>query len=74
MRKNILFISFLVGCFIPSAAQNNKSKISGSVQDANGKPLSSISVSLVNAGDTSLLNKATITGKDGKYEFENIEQ
>jgi iron complex outermembrane recepter protein len=52
-------------------AQNKTGAISGSVQDAEGKPLGSITVSLIKAKDSSLV-KMAVTAKDGKYEFEKI--
>ncbi len=73
MRRLLLGFFFLFGCFLHVFAQNSKSKISGTIQDASSKALPSISVSLVKTSDSSLV-KAAVTGKDGKYEFENIPQ
>ena len=71
MRKLFtLALSFFVFC-ISLSAQNKTGKISGSVKDADGKSLQSISVSLLRAGDSSLV-KTALTNKEGKYDFENI--
>ena len=71
MRNLFTLCLFLFICFENVAAQNKAGKISGSVQDAAGKPLSAVSVSLLKANDSSL-TKVAVTNKDGKYEFENI--
>jgi iron complex outermembrane recepter protein len=71
MRKIFTLFTVLFICFINGSAQNKTGKIAGSVQDASGKPLSSISVSLLKGKDSSLA-KMAVTNKEGKYEFENI--
>ncbi len=71
MRKTFILCSFLFVCIAFAAAQNKRGKISGTVQDAAGKPLPSISISLLKAKDSSLV-KVAVSSKEGKYEFENI--
>jgi len=71
MRKVFILCSFLFVCLVNISAQNKIGKISGTVLDAGNNPLSSISVSLLKAKDSSLV-KAAVTNKSGKYEFENI--
>lgn len=70
MRKNLILLAFLV--FSATVfAQNSRGKITGSVQDASGKQLAAVSVSLLKAADSSLV-KLAVTNKEGNYEFENI--
>lgn len=71
MRKTFILCSFLFVCIAFAAAQSKTGKISGTVQDAAGKPLPSISISLLKAKDSSLV-KVAVSSKEGKYEFENI--
>lgn len=52
-------------------AQGKTGKISGLIQTSAGKPLASVSVSLLKAKDSSLI-KVAVTSKEGIYEFENI--
>ena len=70
MRKTFILCSFLF-VSLTVVAQNKTGKISGIIQDPTGKPLPSISVSLLKASDSSLV-KVAVTGKEGQYEFENI--
>ncbi len=71
MRKliTLCLISFI--CLVQVSAQTSTGKITGSVTDDNGKPLSSVSVSLVRAKDSALV-KAGVADKEGKYIFEGI--
>ena len=70
MKKIISLCTGLLVCtFIFS--QKNTGKITGAVNDNTNKPLSSVSISLLNQKDSSLI-KTSLTNKDGKYEFENI--
>ncbi len=71
MRKNFIFFYFLFMCCASASAQQKTGKIAGTVADATGKPLGSISVSLLKAADSSLV-KAAVSNKEGKYEFDNI--
>ncbi len=71
MRKIFILFSFLFGLVANSFAQNKPGKITGVIADASGKPLGSISVSLLKSGDSSLV-KAAVSNKEGKYEFDNI--
>jgi len=71
MKKSIITCFILFACIVQLSAQNANGKISGVVTDAAGKPLPSVSVSLLKATDSSLV-KMAVSGKDGKYEFVNI--
>ncbi|NOT51175.1 MAG: TonB-dependent receptor [Chitinophagaceae bacterium] len=70
MRKKIITVVLLMS-FSQLFAQSGTGKISGTVSDATNKPLQSISVSLLKAADSSVV-KMVVSGKDGKYEFANI--
>ena len=72
MRKSfILLLCILFSVVVFS--QNKISKISGVITDELQKPLQSASVSLLRAKDSSLV-KIAVTNKEGKYEFENINE
>ncbi|MEP6700804.1 MAG: carboxypeptidase-like regulatory domain-containing protein [Bacteroidota bacterium] len=71
MKKNFTLCFFLFVCIGAVSAQNKTAKVSGSVLDAASKPIQAVSVSLLKTKD-SLLVKIAVTGKDGKYDFENI--
>jgi len=73
MRKYLVLFFLLLTGLARLSAQNTTGKISGLILDAGNKPLSSVSVSLLKARDSALV-KTAITGKDGKYEFENISE
>jgi hypothetical protein len=62
---------FFLFAFLVNISAQSKTKITGLVKDETNKPLQSISVSLLKAKDSSLV-KLAVTGKDGRYEFENI--
>lgn len=70
MRKTIATLLILMS-FSQLFAQNATGKISGIITDASNKPLQSVSVSLLRVADSSLI-KMVASGKDGKYEFINI--
>jgi iron complex outermembrane recepter protein len=72
MRK-VFTLSFFLFAFLVNISAQSKTKITGLVKDGISKPLQSISVSLLKAKDSSLV-KLAVTGKDGKYEFENISE
>jgi len=71
MRTKLLLCSFLFVCLLQTSAQEKTGTISGSVLDADGKPLPSVSVSLLKSKDSALA-KLAVTNKDGRYEFVNI--
>jgi iron complex outermembrane recepter protein len=71
MRKIFTLFALLALLSTVAFAQNKIGKISGIVEDGANRSMQSISVSLLNAKDTSLV-KMAITGKDGKYEFEKV--
>ena len=72
MRKSFtLLIGILFSAIVFS--QNKIGKISGVITDESQKPLQSVSVSLLHAKDSSLV-KLAVTNKEGKYEFENINE
>ena len=70
MRKITLLIVCLFAISAQAFSQGKTGKLSGTILDAAGKPAQGISVSLQKAADTSLV-KVALSGKDGKYEFEN---
>ncbi len=68
MRKYYaLFILFTVA-LLSASAQEKQGKVNGTILDASGKPIPSVTVSLLKAKD-STLSKVAVSGKDGKYEF-----
>src|SRR4051812_44527505 len=69
MRKTFTVL-FLTMISLATIAQTS-SRISGIVQDDQGKALQSATVSLLKAKDSSLV-KAAVTDKSGQYEFINI--
>lgn len=71
MRKVYTLGFSLLIFFLQAAAQNKIGKIAGTIQDISGKPLPSITVSLVKASDSALV-KVAVTGKDGTFEFDKI--
>ncbi|HEV7781357.1 MAG TPA: TonB-dependent receptor, partial [Chitinophagaceae bacterium] len=71
MRKIFILFNFLFVFLSGAFAQNKAGKIGGLVSDATGKPLGSISVSLLKAKDSSLV-KAAVSNKEGEYDFDNI--
>ena len=71
MRKSLTLLVFCISISFISLAQTKIGKINGFISDNTNKPVQSVSVSLLKAKDSSLVKMAT-TGKDGKYEFENI--
>ena len=54
-------------------SQTKIGKVSGIITDESQKPLQSASVSLLRAKDSSLV-KTAVTNKEGKYEFESINE
>src|SRR6187200_3293701 len=70
MRKLFIFLICIL-FFVLVFSQNKIGKISGVITDESQKPLQSVSVSLLGAKD-SVLVKIAVTDKEGKYEFENI--
>jgi len=72
MRKLFtLLTSLLLSAVIFS--QTKIGKVSGIITDEAQKPVQSASVSLLRAKDSSLV-KIAVTNKEGKYEFENINE
>lgn len=71
MKKIILIGLFLLTCLIQVTAQAVQGKISGQVQDAAGKPLAAVTITLQQAKDAKLV-KTAITDKEGRYEFDRI--
>lgn len=71
MRKFFSLSLFFFCSLIQLAAQSLNGKISGVVQDASGKPLAAVTVTLHQAADSKLV-KTAVTDKDGNYEFERI--
>jgi iron complex outermembrane recepter protein len=71
MQKFLLLCCLLLVSLTDLSAQTVNGKISGVVQDASGKPLPAVTVSLLRAKDTQLV-KVAVTTKEGVYEFERI--
>src|SRR6476469_7763167 len=72
MRK--FFLLLLLGSLVTLAASSQSAaKISGMVNDAEGRPVSSATISLLRLKDSSLL-KVALSDKNGRYEFENIKE
>jgi iron complex outermembrane recepter protein len=67
MRHIFTVIAIVLTGFVA----NSQTKISGAVNDAQGKALASSSVSLLKAKDSSLV-KVAIADKSGQYEFINV--
>ncbi len=72
MRK--IYFTLLSCVFILQAnAQDNSGKVSGTVLDGGSKPLPSVTVTLFRDIDSSLV-KIALTNKEGRYEFENLNE
>lgn len=73
MSKSIRWIltGILAATTMSLAAQTGSGKVSGTVLDPSGQPLSSVTVILLKAADSSM-QKTAVTGKDGVYLFEKI--
>lgn len=63
----LLFLQLLVST---AFGQGRTGKISGSVEDAGGKPMEAVSVSLLHPNDSTLV-KAAVTDRSGRFVFEN---
>ena len=72
MRKLFTLITSIL-LYTIVFSQTKIGKISGNVTDEAQKPLQSASVSLLRAKDSSLV-KTAVTNKEGKYEFESINE
>ncbi len=72
MRRKIYLIiqAFLLLATMPAIAQQQR-KLSGKITDPANAPLAAVTVSLLKSKDSSLV-KASVTSKEGHYEFENI--
>jgi iron complex outermembrane receptor protein len=66
-----LFILSLLSCS-QLIAQAPSGKITGAITDAGGKPVSAVTVTLLRSKDSALI-KTAITNKDGRYEFEKVQ-
>jgi iron complex outermembrane recepter protein len=71
MKQIYSLIVILASCF--TAVAQTTSKISGIVQDAEGKNISAATVSLLKSNDSSLV-KVSVTDKAGAYEFIGIKE
>lgn len=71
MRKYFTLCVLFFACLLQATAQNKNGKLSGTIQDASGNPLPTVTVSLLKAKDSSLV-KVAVTSKEGKYELVNI--
>lgn len=68
--RQLLLLILLMPCI--AAMSQSTAKISGSVKDDSGRPVSSATISLLKAKDSSLV-KVAVSDKAGNYEFINIE-
>ncbi|MCH5717317.1 carboxypeptidase-like regulatory domain-containing protein [Niabella hibiscisoli] len=66
----ILVLILCLGVLLPTTA--NAQKISGTVKDADSKPLNAATVTLLKAADSSIA-KLNASDKSGSYTFEHIE-
>lgn len=68
-----LTLLFILQAILVSAVsgQGTTGKIKGSVEDADGKPLDAVSVSLLKRSD-SATTKVTVTDRSGQFTFQNI--
>ncbi|MBL0152852.1 MAG: carboxypeptidase regulatory-like domain-containing protein [Chitinophagaceae bacterium] len=68
MSKSIRWIltGILAATTMSLGAQTGSGKVSGTVLDPSGQPLSSATVILLKAADSSM-HKTAVTGKDGGY-------
>lgn len=71
MKQIFIWVAFSL--FAVSAAAQTNQKISGTVTDSENKPVSSATVSLLRAKDSSLV-KLAVSGKTGGYEFVSIKE
>jgi outer membrane receptor protein involved in Fe transport len=72
MRKNFTFLVItLLTCVFMANAQSGKGRISGKVVDGTTKTISSATIQLIFAKDSSLA-KIGMADKDGQYTFETI--
>jgi outer membrane receptor protein involved in Fe transport len=69
--KTLTFLIVLQALVFLTFAQIGTGKISGIIQDANGKSLDAVTVSLLKEADSSV-QKITLTNKSGIFQFENI--
>lgn len=69
--KKILILSLLSFVCLCVSAQSKIGKLKGIIKDPEGKPMASVTVSLLKGKDSSLA-KTAITDQSGKYEIEFI--
>src|SRR5262245_54775364 len=70
MKKSFILSLLICLCFA-STAQNKIGKVSGFIKDEAGKPLPSVTVSLLKSKDSALA-KTAVTDQSGKYEMDFI--
>jgi iron complex outermembrane recepter protein len=74
MKKlSILLTTILITVFSVTRAQNPTAKLSGKVGDTKQAAISSATISLLRAKDSSVV-KMSVSGADGRYEFDNLPQ
>ncbi len=75
MRKitTLLTVMVLITLSSFSQTQTKSGTVNGRVEDASKSAIPSASVSLLKSKDSSLV-KMTVTNKEGRYEFENIQE
>jgi iron complex outermembrane recepter protein len=74
MKSIFLSLWALLGMQLCSLAQNNSTKITGSIKDGGiQKIIDAATVSLLNSKDSSLI-KIAVTDKEGNFTFENVKE
>lgn len=71
MKRSFTFLTLSCALALTAVSQTKQGKVSGSVLDAANSPLVSATISLLKSKDSSLV-KTAVSGKDGRYEFDNL--
>ena len=71
MRQNLNLLLLLVVCSLTSLAQSKPGRISGQVQDDAQKPIAGATITLLRYADSALF-KTAVSGKEGRFEFDNL--
>lgn len=71
MKRSFTLLTLFCALVLTATAQTKQGKVSGAVLDAANNPLVSATVSLLKSKDSSLI-KTAVSGKDGRYEFDNL--
>jgi len=71
MRKNLSLLLLLFVCSLTSVAQNKTGRLTGLLQDNAQKPIAGATITLLRYADSALF-KTAVSGKDGRFEFDNL--